>query len=78
MKTFLFQMYPTKSLGPDGFPAHFYQRHWDVCGEDVTAVVLHLLNGDAFEEVNMMFVVLIPKVQNPVSLTQFRLRLGEQ
>lgn len=31
VKTALFQMFPTKSPGPDRFPAHFY-LHWDVCG----------------------------------------------
>jgi hypothetical protein len=45
IKQALFQMFSTKALGPDDFPAHFFQRHWDLCGEDVTTVVLRILRG---------------------------------
>lgn len=45
IKIALFQMFPTKSLGTDGFPAHFFQRYWEFCGEEVTQVVLRVLRG---------------------------------
>ena len=40
VKYALFQMFPTKVSGPDGFPAHFFQRHWAFCGAEVTDMVL--------------------------------------
>lgn len=43
VKTVLFQMFPTKAPGPDGFPAHFFQRHWDVRGTVVTKAVLGIV-----------------------------------
>ncbi|XP_071679666.1 uncharacterized protein [Lolium perenne] len=73
IKTALFQMFPTKAPGPDGFPAYFFQRHWDLCGEEVTKVVLKILNGeDSPEIINNTFIVLIPKVARPEELGQFR------
>lgn len=45
VKTTLFPMFPTKAPGPDGLPAHFFQRHWEVCGEEVTKAVLRIIEG---------------------------------
>jgi hypothetical protein len=36
VKKALFQMVSTKTPGPNGFLAHFFQRNWDVCGDDIT------------------------------------------
>ena len=66
-------MFPTKAPGPDGFLAHFFQKHRNLCGEELTKIVIRILKGDdSAEEINKTFIVLIPKVQNPLLLSQFR------
>jgi hypothetical protein len=73
VKEALFQMFPTKAPGPDGFPAHFFQRHWDLCGAEVTRVVLRVLRGvDDPAAINNTMIVLLPKVASPEELGQYR------
>ena len=73
VKEALFQMFPTKAPGPDGFPAHFFQFHWDLCGEEVTSVVLRVLRGeDDVSSINDTLIVLIPKVERADELGQYR------
>lgn len=39
-------MCPSKALGPDGMPAFFFfQKYWNIVGQDVTAAVLDFLNN---------------------------------
>jgi hypothetical protein len=72
VKEALFQMFPTKAPGPDDFQAHFFQRLWCLCGEEVTTLVLQMLKGDEYPSVvNDTFIVLIPKVTEPDELGQF-------
>ena len=73
VKEALFQMFPTKAPGPDGFPAHFFQRHWEICGEEVTSIVLKVLKGEEqLNSINKTLIVLIPKVEGALELSQFR------
>ena len=66
-------MFPIKAPGPDGFPAHFFQRHWDVCGAEVTNTVITIVKGEESAAcINDTILVLIPKVKNPTLLLQFR------
>ena len=39
IRTAVFQMHHTKALGADGFHALFYQKFWDVVGDDVVCFV---------------------------------------
>ncbi|XP_024171787.1 uncharacterized protein LOC112177760 [Rosa chinensis] len=45
VKRALFQMYPTKSPGPDGMPPLFFQHYWETIGEDVTEAVCNFLHS---------------------------------
>ena len=74
VKAALFQMFPTKAPGPDGFPAPFCQRHWSLCGEEITRAVLRIVRGEKSAEcINNTVLVLIPKVMNLTQLSQLDL-----
>jgi hypothetical protein len=46
----LFQMGPTKASGPDGFPALFYQTHWEFFKSEICNVVRSFLCGGEIPE----------------------------
>ncbi|WCJ20597.1 LINE-1 retrotransposable element ORF2 protein [Euphorbia peplus] len=69
----LFDMSPNKAPGIDGLPAAFYQRHWGIVKDSLCSFVLNCFSGiEDIASVNQTFLVLIPKIANPVSFLQFR------
>lgn len=61
----LAEMHPCKSPGPDGMPALFYKKFWDLIGDDVCDVVLNFLNnGFLPKEINFTHVA---KVQESIN-----------
>ena len=55
-----------KGSWPRWLPSAFFQRHWDICGNGVTSVVLRIVEGtETAASINETVLVLIPKVKNP-------------
>src|ERR1051325_10956269 len=66
-------MHPLKSPGPDGLPALFYQKFWNVVGSEVITMALDILNNGGNPEIlNKTYIALIPKCKNPASPKEFR------
>ena len=62
-----------KAPGPDGFPRIFYQTNWDTLARDVNEMIKEMMLGSVDpRRLNATHLVLIPKVQNVDSVSQFR------
>lgn len=64
---------PTKAPGPDGINAALIQQHWETFGPVVIKeVTLFFQTGRMKETVGRSNLVLIPKVQSPTMVFEFR------
>lgn len=69
----LSQMHPSKAPGSDGLPTAFFQKHWKSVNQGVIAVCLHVLNdGGNITPLNHTFIALIPKIDKPRKVGDFR------
>lgn len=67
------QMTPLKAPDPDAMPPLFYQNYWELVGCDVTKTVLSFLNSALIPHpLNHTFLTLIPKIKNPISVSNYR------
>ena len=53
--------------------AIFYQKYWNIIGEDVSNIILNTLNSNApLTDLNKTNIVLIPKTNSPSKMSEFR------
>jgi len=67
------QMAPLKAPRPNGMPPIFFQKFWNIIGNDVVEAVHSCLNlGSILSGLNHTFISLIPKVKSLELVTEFR------
>ncbi|KAI8572120.1 hypothetical protein RHMOL_Rhmol01G0173700 [Rhododendron molle] len=73
IRTALFSINGDKAPGPDGYNAKFYQSNWEVIGSDlVLAVQQFFRTGFMLREWNSTAISLVPKVNAPCTVRDFR------
>lgn len=66
------QMQPQKSLRPNVMHVYFFQKFWHIVGKDVVFLALKVLNeGLDIAAINLTYVSLIPKTNNPSLMSHF-------
>ncbi|GJZ21190.1 RNA-directed DNA polymerase, eukaryota, partial [Tanacetum coccineum] len=62
-----------KSPGPDGFTFEFFRKYWDSIGPDMCVAVEWFFRHNSFAKgCNASFITLIPKSQDPKTVSDFR------
>ncbi|XP_050113925.1 uncharacterized protein LOC126592246 [Malus sylvestris] len=73
IKEAVFSLSASSAPGLDGFPGFFYHHCWDIVSFDVIQFVKQFFQSNwLYPNANSNFLVLIPKVEDPISMTHFR------
>ena len=69
----LFSMFPNKAPGVDGMSPLFFQNYWPIIKVDVIKAISSFFHSrNLLKYVNETIISLIPKIDNPVKLINFR------
>jgi len=73
IKSALFSIPDNKSPGLDGYNALFFKKCWDIIKVDFIAAVRYFFSNNALPRcVNATMVTLVPKLENPTCMNDFR------
>lgn len=66
-------MHPDKAPGPNGMTPTFFQKHWEIVGDDTLKMISHFFrSGEILQGLNDTNIVLIPKKKNPTMVSDLR------
>nr|GEX36818.1 RNA-directed DNA polymerase, eukaryota, reverse transcriptase zinc-binding domain protein [Tanacetum cinerariifolium] len=73
IKTVVWDCGSNKAPGPDGYSFLFIKRFWDLLKHDIQEFVVSFFSSGKFPQgVNSAFIMLIPKVSNPLFIKDYR------
>ncbi|GJZ46414.1 RNA-directed DNA polymerase, eukaryota, reverse transcriptase zinc-binding domain protein [Tanacetum coccineum] len=73
IKSAIFDIDSNKASGPDGFSSEFFKKAWEVVGKDVCLAVKEFFgSGKILGEINATLIALIPKINTPSKVSDFR------
>ena len=74
IKTALFQMFPMKAPGPDGFPGRFYATCWHIVRVDFMRALeqFHREDMRGMATTNKALVTLLPKKADAMDIREYR------
>ncbi|KAL0439823.1 UNVERIFIED_CONTAM: hypothetical protein Slati_2465300 [Sesamum latifolium] len=73
IKEAFFDISEDSAPGPDGYSSAFFKAAWPVIGDDVCAEVMEFFQSDRLlKQFNNTLLALIPKVQLPIRVSDFR------
>ncbi|KAL0444985.1 UNVERIFIED_CONTAM: hypothetical protein Slati_2221200 [Sesamum latifolium] len=73
IKEAFFDISKDSAPGPDGYTSAFFKAAWPEIGNDICAAVTEFfVSGRLLKQLNATLLVLIPKVQLPVRVSEFR------
>ncbi|GJW81795.1 RNA-directed DNA polymerase, eukaryota, reverse transcriptase zinc-binding domain protein [Tanacetum coccineum] len=73
IKEALFDIEDNKAPGPDGFSSKIFKKAWPVVGDDVCMAIKEFFhNWKLLGEVNATLISLVPKIETPTKVSDFR------
>lgn len=72
IKAAIFSIHADKAPGLDGFSASFFHSNWEVIGADIVMEIQFFTTGTVPPKINDTFIRLIPKIQNPQTVADYR------